>query len=191
MVKFGRYYDKTTSQSDFGWDIDRYRDIKKKLINFEKSILEPRKLSLSDDLEMIKAQLESEKAEFENKKEELNNEENKNKLIEKYSKEIIELNRKKKPLSERVKAFASLNNKCLTEMLQYEVEQKTSIEAFETQKEVEKIIESEKQAEISEQNEYVEAIETLEMLLDLADNKKEKEEIKEAIETIKMLNELI
>ncbi len=169
-------------QTYFSWDIDRYRDTKKKLINFEKSILKPWNLSLYDDLELIKTQLDEEKIKLEEKKQELNNEENKNKLIEKYSKEIIELSKKKKPLNERVKQFASLNNKCLSEMLQYDVVQKNEVKIFNERIEAEKI-----QSETLEIQEIKDAIEGLKILLDIEFDKKEKRSIKDAIEGLKLL----
>lgn len=118
-IEFGKYYDRITHNSDFSWMIGNYRDAKKKLVNLEKSVLQPRGFSLADDLESVIASMRSDVEALRLKFEGINSDDYINSLIKKYTLEL-EANRKKRgSIEQRVAAFATLNDKCLSEMMDY------------------------------------------------------------------------
>lgn len=118
-IEFGKYYDRITGNIDFVNLIGNYRDVRKKLINLEKSVLQPRGFSLADDLESVIQSMKSDVEELRAKVESINGDDYLNSLVAKYQKEIDENNKKRGSLEQRVAAFATLNDKCLSEMMDY------------------------------------------------------------------------
>jgi superfamily II DNA/RNA helicase len=129
-IGFGRYYDRITKQTEFSYMIGEYRDAKKKLTNFEKSILQPRGLSLADDLDMVKDQMNTEADAIKEKVAVMNDPENINRRTEQIRKEFEEVERKRKSIDGRVNDFASLNDKVLSEKMEYETKQAAKVKDF-------------------------------------------------------------
>lgn len=126
-IGFGKYYDRITKQSEFSYLIGDYRDNKKKLTNFEKSILSPRGLSLADDLDMVRGQLESEEKAIADKIKAMQDPENIFRREEQIRKEMEAIERKRKGIDGRVQDFARLNDKVLAEKMEYETRQMAKV----------------------------------------------------------------
>ncbi|GAH53400.1 unnamed protein product, partial [marine sediment metagenome] len=119
-----------TKQTEFSYMIGEYRDAKKKLTNFEKSILQPRGLSLADDLDMVKDQMNTEADAIKEKIAAMNNPENIHRRTEQIRKDLEEVERKRKSIDGRVNDFASLNDKYLSEKMEYETKQAAKVKDF-------------------------------------------------------------
>lgn len=137
-IEFGRYYDRVSDNSEFSYRIGNYRNNKKRLMNFEKSILKPRGLTLADDIEQIREELEKEKEACNDKVSQLNSESNRVVKVKQIQAQMDEVRRKRRNIDGRVKEFASLNNKCLSEMMDYGEKQVEKTKEYKGKKEKEK-----------------------------------------------------
>jgi len=126
-IGLGRYYDRITKQTEFSYMIGDYRDAKKKLTNFEKSILQPRGLSLADDLDMVKMKMNGEADDIRAKIESMKDPSNIERRTEEIRKDMQEVERKRKSIDGRVHDFAGLNDKLLSEKMTYESAQTVKV----------------------------------------------------------------
>lgn len=113
-----RYAKYRISQSGYGYDAEAYRIINtcdKQIIRFnllqsiQKNVLEPKGLTMADDLQPIITQAETEARDIQAKIDELKSESYIDKRVQEITAEMLEKKRLSKSIDERVKEFESQN----------------------------------------------------------------------------------